>query len=222
MRTFKKIGGMCCLVMPLVTIFIGMLRGDLIGLLEEMAGYNIILFISLVLGIYLIHEPYVKKDRISKDQYNQYKDIRVLSELNNKCKDYEKELENSDHIVMYKELCKNYPGLYNNYAHTVLNQPLQLYTPVSSTTAAFIGTQIGGVAVGLAAAAEAERKMAAFKQNEKDVIEAKIAMGSAYDKVKYCYEEMIKIIMTNENTKNDWMQREKKIDDELNEKYKIK
>ena len=123
---------------------------------------------------------------------------------------------------MYKELCKNYPGLYNNYAHTVLNQPLQLYTPVSSTTAAFIGTQIGGVAVGLAAAAEAERKMAAFKQNEKDVIEAKIAMGSAYDKVKYCYDEMIKIIMTNENTKSDWIKREKKIDDKLHEEYKIK
>ena len=222
MKGLKILIGLSCLAFPVFAVVIGITSGDLIGLLIENGIYNVLLVIFLLVGICVLHDANDERKRISTDFYNQIRDIRVLTELNNKYNDDEKELENSDHIVMYKELCKNYPGLYNNYAHTVLNQPLQLYTPVSSTTAAFIGTQIGGVAVGLAAAAEAERKMAAFKQNEKDVIEAKIAMGSAYDKVKYCYDEMIKIIMTNENTKSDWIKREKKIDDKLHEEYKIK
>ena len=101
-----------------------------------------------------------------------------------------------------------------------MNTPVQLYKPVSTKTAAFVGTQVGGLAVGLAAAEEAERKRLAYEQNVKDVIASKLEVGSAHDKLKYCYDEMIKIIMTNETTRRDWEETIAEVQAKLKKEYK--
>ena len=103
-----------------------------------------------------------------------------------------------------------------------MNQPLQLYKPVSSTTAAYIGTRIGGLAVGIAAASEAERKREDYEKNVIDVINSQMARKSTHDRLKYCFDEIIKIIMTNEKTKKDWQNIENTIDSELHEKYAVR
>ena len=185
-------------------------------------GIIVALILFIALGGYLIWDAIKGKDRLSAYQYNQFKEIRAFTVLNEKRNDYEKDLVNNGELFKYRELSKQYPSLYYNYASSVLNMPMQYSKPVSATTAAFVGTRIGGVAVGIAAANEAEKKRAAYEQNVKDVIASKLAVGSAHDKLLYCYDEMIKIIKTNDKTRKDWEYRESMIDSELHEKYKVR
>ena len=73
-------------------------------------------------------------------------------------KGYEKDITDEKDLVMYIEFGKAFTKNFYSMATGVLNAPLQDARPMSSTTAAYIGTQIGGVAVGMVAAAEADKE----------------------------------------------------------------
>lgn len=185
-------------------------------------GVWIFSIVTLALGGYLTYDAIKGKERISYSTFISYKEPAIYVALSNNCSRYKNYLVNDDESYMYNELCKKFPGLFAEYTSNILHAPLEMYKPVSSTTAAYVGTKIGGLAVGLAAAQEAERKKLVYEQNVRDVIRSKLSVGNAHDKVEYCFNEMVRIIKKNEKARNDWETIEKAIDDELYSKYIVR
>lgn len=175
-----------------------------------------------VVGLYLTVTGITGKERLSYDKYSELKEIKLFTSLNNKRLRYKDDLVNSEESVRYNVLCDKYPELYNNYAVEVLNMPPIYSKPVSATTAAAIGSSIGGLAVGIAAAADAERNRIAFEKNVREVEEAKLAVGTAHSKLQYCYNEMVKIIKKNPRARSDWEFEEKLVESGIREKYKVR
>ena len=219
-RKIKAFCGIMGTVLAVMCLFLILLLRN--GYSGVPTGLIVVTVICGVGGPYLWWAGLKGKDRISSYQYEQFKEIKVFTALNEKRNDYEKELVNSPDLFKYKELSKKFPSLYYGYATSVLEMPMQYTKPVSATTAAYVGTAIGGAAVGMVAANQAEKDRIAYEKNVRDVIESKLAVGSARDKVRYCYDEMIKIIKTNDKTKKDWEYTESIIDSELHQQYKVR
>lgn len=162
------------------------------------------------------------KERISKEHYVASTHLRLYTQLLHKETYYLRLFEKKQEYLILKELFRCFKKFYDEYGSAVLNAPLQMTRPASPFTAAALGNMVGGAAVGIAAAYTAVQKEARYQQNYRSVIESKLNVGNAYDKVHNCYLSIISIIETNENTKEDWEKVKTSVDNEMNEKYKIK
>ncbi len=154
------------------------------------------------------------KPQISADLYNMlWSQRKYIGILENKDKYLEKFKGSKDYFAL-SELYKNMSECYGEFLRSILEQPLRLTKPVSPYTAAYAGTMVGGVAVGMVAANDAVKKEMAYEKNVKDVIASNLRVGNAYDKAEYCLASIESIISTNVETKNDW---DRKKDDLLDE-----
>ena len=98
--------------------------------------------VETALGIYLLYDAIKGKEKISYSTFQKYKEPKIYAALSNNCSRYKDYLVNDDEAYMYNELCKKFPSLFAEYAHQILSAPLEMYKPVSSTTAAYVGTRI--------------------------------------------------------------------------------
>lgn len=212
--------------MSLLKIVLG-LSGMGMGAFFLLAGLVGEDFAIVLVGILLIAPSayYMfldNKTRISKEFYEAATHFRLYTQLLKKQTYYLRLFEKKPEYFALKELFKYFVKFYDEYGSAVLNAPLHMTRPVSPCTAAAFGNMVGGTAVGIAAAYTAAQKEARYQQNVRNVIESKINVGNAYDKVHNCYLSIISIIETNEKTKEDWEKVKTSVDNEMNEKYKIK
>ena len=113
-------------------------------------------------------------------------------------------------------------NLITDYQKAILLTPLKLTNPVNPYTAAYIGTKIGGAAVGMVAAQDAIEKERAYQQNAIDVITAELKTGNAYDKVECCYQSIVNILSKNEYANSDWNKEKQLIKDKTRKECGIK
>ena len=185
---------------------------------------DFILYLGIIIvafSIYSFYHYITFKERIDINTYSQMVFIRKCKALCDKRSDYLKVFENDQLYIPLKELYNKLPSLYNQYGIEVLNTPLQLTKPVTPYTAAFLGTQIGGVAVGIVAAQSAIEKQKAYEKNVIDVIESSLRTGNALDKVTYCYDSIESIIGKKDDTRHNWENEKRDIDLEFRKKYKV-
>lgn len=179
-------------------------------------------FIVGCFGVYLIYKALFAPTKLSSEYYYQIKGARLFGEFNRSCSQYEKDIKEEKDLIMYKEFENAFHGYFNRLASGVLNQPIQYKKPMSTREAAYAGTMIGGVAVGMAAAMEAERKRKEYEQNALDVIKSKIEVGNAYETAERCYNEMVHILNKYPSAGNDWRDKESSIMKHLNKEYVMK
>lgn len=202
--------------------------GVVCGFLFVMMGFSIeeslphfVGVAFIIFGIYSFYYWKNFKQKISYYEYEKFFFIKACKALCDKKKEYLIALKDVEDYYALRELYDRFPGLFNNYASQVLNTPLQLTKPVNPYTAAFIGTQIGGAAVGVVAAQNAIEKQMAYEKNVRDVIESSIRTGNALDKVKYCYESIESIIRKNPDVRDNWANEKEKIDNEIKKQYRV-
>ena len=201
----------------IILALIGIGYGSIfIGFGEKFNG-----IIFMIFGIYSLYRCIGSKERIDQDTYKKFYFIKACKSLCDNKDFYLAVFKDDAEYYALKELFDHLPKLYNDYAIEVLRTPLQLTRPVSPYTAAAIGTQIGGVAVGVAAAQNALKKQEAYEKNVKDVIMASIKTGNALDKVTYCYESIISIILKKPISADDWRKVTTSVDNEIREKYRV-
>lgn len=127
---------------------------------------------------------------------------KALNESRNEYLDAFK--DENQYAAVLEKLYKLLPELCNKYISAVLNAPLQSVVPRSPQSAAFLGTIIGGAAVGIAAGLEAVEKQKAYEQNRIDVIIAQTKKLSASDALISCIKQIESILMENSKTKEAW------------------
>jgi len=181
-----------------------------------------ICFIVGLFGIYLVYKGLFAPEKLAPEYYNQIKAARLFGEFNKSCSQYEKDIKEEKDLIMYKEFENAFHGYFNRLAVGVLNQPIQYKKPMSAKEAAYAGTMLGGVAVGMAAAMEAERKRKEYEQNALEVIKSKIEVGNAYETAERCYNEMVHILNKYPSAGNDWRDKENSIMKKLNKEYVMK
>lgn len=178
--------------------------------------------ILLVLGgVYSLYHYKHFKERITRNMYEQILTVKNFEAMCEKSGRYLSELKNDKDYFFLKELFDRLPRLYNEYAMAILDTPLQLSRPVSAYTAAFWGTKIGGVAVGMVAAQDAIEQQKAYEENVKNVLASNLSKGNAYDKVNYCYVTIESIIEKRECTRVDWECQKSAVKRALDSKYKV-
>ena len=185
---------------------------------------DFVLYLGIIIVAFSIYSFYHYKTFKEKLDYKTYSEmyfIKKCSALCDKRSEYLNVFENDNDYFALKELYDRLPGLYNQYAIEVLHTPLQLTQPVSPYTAAFLGTKIGGAAVGVVAAQNAIEKQRAYEKNVIDVIESSIRKGNALDKVTYCYESIESIIERKPELRDDWFYEKQKKDKEIRAKYRV-
>lgn len=184
------------------------------NIIDDPVFIGFIIFEVVVITIWILASAYMKKYR-REHKYDEYFSaemyvatptflIKATTSLKNKKEKYLKEHEDSDNYIFLKELFDILPRLYNEYAQAVLHTPLAMTKSPNPYTAAYLGTMIGGVAVGMVAAHNAIEKQKAYEQNVKDVFLSKFETGNAYDKLNDCYWSIISILEQKESTKSDW------------------
>lgn len=190
------------------------------------AGNSIVEGFGIAAGIFGLlfvatqfKEPRKKKEQVSKNVYERmllYRECTALLENRDK---YMQMLKGNSEYFALEEFYNIFPKIYQEYSREVLNQPLELSRPISPYTAAMLGTQIGGVAVGVVAAQNAIEKQKTYEKNKVDVIRSQIKVGNALDKLTYCHASVIEILKTSEETKSDWENRKFEIEKEMKERY---
>jgi len=188
---------------------------------DDCIGYTFMGIALIAFGVFSIYMKKNSKEKIDKDLYRQMAFIRECNILLEKKREYLEALKTSDDYFALTELYDRLPELYSNYGSAVLTTPLRLTKPTSPYTAAIVGTQIGGVAVGMVAAQNAIEKQKAYEKNVLNVIEASLKQGNAFDKAMYCFESIENIIRKDFDTKNDWYNEKEKIEIELKKKYRV-
>lgn len=189
-----------------------------------MAAFIIIVYLIVVAILAYVVDDFKKKsaNRISSDVFDKMLIINQYDALWNKREVYLKLFENSKEYLVLKKFYELFGNLINDYKREILHTPLKLTKPVNSYTAAYIGTKIGGAAVGMIAAQNAIEKEKAYQKNAIDVIVAELKTGNAYDKVEYCYQSIVNILSENEYANSDWNKEKQLIKDEMMKKYNMK
>lgn len=131
------------------------------------------------------------------------------------CHDYNMTSKQIELFTQLKILFNSYGSIFFTYNP----KPLK---PMSSTTAAFIGSQVGGTAVGVASALEAKSKEEQYKKDMERYHEKNMKRYTTERDIKIVYDEIIKWINKNpkalsiyENCKKDYvLEREKQIKEE--------
>lgn len=179
----------------------------------------VIIIIGVICG-YIFKDKKEQREKITPNAFNNILILKQYDRLWNKREDYLKAFEENEEYYVLNEFYNKLGNLINDYKREILNTPLRLTKPVNPYTAAYFGTQIGGIAVGMVAAQNAIEKEKAYQKNVTDVIVAELKTGNAYDKVEYCYQSIETILSQNEYTNNDWNEEKQLIKDEMNKKYK--
>ncbi len=164
--------------------------------------------------------PNDKRKKITPDLFNDLLRNSQYDRLLAKKEAYLKAFEKKEEYYALNRLYNKFAPLYRDYVTQTLCAPLRLTKPVSPYTAAYFGTRIGGMAVGMVAAQNAIEKEKAYQKNVDDVIEAEINRGNAYDKVEYCYQSIVAILSQDKYTYNNWYNEKQLIKAELDKKYK--
>ena len=162
------------------------------------------------------------KEPISAEYFNRMLKSRLFLALESKKDYFLNEFKNDSDYLMLEELFKYLPTLSKQYFTEILTAPLTPSRPIDPYTAGFIGSQIGGVVVGVVAAENAIIKEQQYQEQVQKVIESKINVGNALDKVQSCYLSIEAILNSKESTKKVWETEKNSIYNELHGKYKIR
>lgn len=135
--------------------------------------------------------------------------LSVCQTLLNNEKQYLGDLEKEIDYDVLKELYAMLPQVMQQYMTSVLRVPLQLLIPRSPQSAAFIGTLIGGVSVGMFAGLDAIEKRKAYNQNRIDIIKSQISQQGAADKLNFCMKQIEAILLNYDMTREDWNNKKK-------------
>lgn len=224
-RRIKLIVGMVLSAFVIFPAIVGLMTGEFLeamGIMFEAGAIGIVLFGVGIYGVYLICDAIFGKDSLSKDTYDKMVDSRMLSAMLENVEYYQKELVDNEEYILFCELSKKLPSIFSNYAREVLNSPIKYTKPVSPTTAAYVGTQIGGLAVGLVAAQEAQRKQLEYIKNAQRVILSEIAIGDAKAQAEKCIQRMVSILNTNDKLRDHWNSKVLEIEKEIKSQYKVR
>lgn len=181
-----------------------------------------IILLALVVGCIKAKQP--SKEKTYKINEEQYRILRVYAEsdvLLRKKNWYLKELEEDCDYPKLKKLLQNLEDFQKEYAKASLNTKLIHKKPLDSYSAAYIGTLVGGVAVGMVAAHEAEGKQESYKQSVKDAYSSDREKKHLINRIDNCCGNILKIIRKKENLKNDWNKEKATIKAKLGEQYRI-
>ena len=141
--------------------------------------------------------------RLMREKYKQYLDT------------FKNRLDN----VRVKALVSEMDTKYNNFAHALINTTDEPYKPMSSTSAGMIGGVLGGVAGGILAENRQKDKIEKYKENLSNFNSSNSNKINKRLELIYLYYELEKIILSNDEVKNDWiLSRNEEINNSTNKK----
>lgn len=199
----------------LVYIVIGIVF-YLIGM--EMLGTIIFAFV-FVFAVLMFSKP--PKEKTTLDGFNQMLANRRYFSLLKRKEEYLKAFIGNSEYFILKEYYRHYEELIINYGRETALAPLKLTKPISPYSAAYFGTRIGGLAVGMVAAQDAIEKEKAYQRNIAEVIESDLKIGNILDKIQYCYRSIENILDNNTYTKESWTKAKQQVYREMEKEYKI-
>ena len=110
---------------------------------------------------------------------------------------------NRDSVLL--KLYNEFSKAYREFASSALSTPLHYKKPMSATSAAILGTAVGGSAVGALAAIDATKKMEQYVENERNCISSNIATASAQDKAEYYFYKVQSVLYEYDDVYMDWI-----------------
>lgn len=114
---------------------------------------------------------------------------------------------NRDAVLL--KLYNEYSKAYSNFVSSALATPLHYKKPMSATSAAVLGTVVGGATVGALAAIGAAKKMEQYVENERNCISSNIATASAQDKAEYYFYKVQSVLYEYDDVYTDWLKSKK-------------
>lgn len=178
-----------------------------------------IVLLALIVGFIGLKIP--KKRKISKEQYRILYTFGECEILLRKKNWYLKEFEGDSDYPKLKNLFDDLSNFQKGYAKAAMNTPIILKKPHSPYSAAYVGTKVGGTAVGIVAAEQAKEKQIAYEQSLKAVCSADSEKRHSINRIENCCGTILKIIRKKEHLKNDWNKEKNTIKSNLEEEYKI-
>lgn len=181
-------------------------------------GINIAYIVSTVNKVKESHGP----KKMSSEFYYQLLNTSLYICLNNN-KNTIMSFYNGETNETIKRLFEEeWPALYQNYAMSSMTANYRPLKPMSSTNAAIIGSAVGGTAVGMAAAIDAEKKQAQYEQNYSRYISNHVSKVRINSDIAWCYRRIEGEISKNENAKFFWENKKREVISKHQREYRLK
>lgn len=179
----------------------------------------ILVLLALFIGCIKMKKP--QKQKINKEQYRVYRIFDECEALLKKRNWYLNEFKNDSDYPKLKQLFDNLSTFQKEYAKAALNTPLILKKPHSPYSAAYLGTKIGGTAVGVVAAQQTKEKQEAYEKSLKAAYTSDSNKKHSINRIENCSGTILKIVKRKEHLKNDWNKEKAAIKAKLDEQYKV-
>lgn len=182
--------------------------------------WMLIAIIVLIVIAFFVFTSKPKKT-ISGQFYNELFDMRKYGALlENAPKLYD--MISPQDKFKFKSLIKDFEKQYNDFTVNSLSINLKPYIPMSTEKAAFIGTKVGGTAVGVAAALNAEKKQEQYKKDMQRYNETEAKKGSSIKETEEIFNRIESIICNNNTANEEWNTIKNNISKQLLQEYRIK
>lgn len=178
-----------------------------------------IVLLALFIGCMRLKQP--QKKKISKEQYRIFRIFEECEALLRKRNWYLKEFESDSDYPKLKKLFDDLATFQKDYAKAALNTPLILKKSHSPYTAAYLGTKVGGTAVGVVAAQQAKEKQKAYEQSLYAAHSADSEKKHSINRIENCCGTILKIVKKKEELKNDWDKEKAAVRTKLDEQYRV-
>ena len=159
-------------------------------------------------------------NKVSKERYDELLMASMYGRLYNS-KDTIIDCFDEDDKIYITKMFSEWSKIYKEWSKDFLTANLRPLQPISPTTSAFIGSKIGGTAVGVAAAMDAQKKKENYEQAySKYISEESNRMQHRID-IKIKYGEIVYEIESNESAKKLWGKIKEEVETKHKQEYTI-